>query len=142
LKPDRLLVAMPSAADDKDECPTWCEHEHLGEGTDNHGYHHDGAVMAIALDVAVVPGNSIDLFVNVSQHAQKGEPLEPSLIEVQDEHQTLFLLTPVECLALSRALLAAAAEIATEEVAPTARVAPLVRDLEKTLARWRGEDTG
>ena len=140
MKPDRLLVAMPSIADD--ECPPWCEHEHLGECTDSHGFHHDGVVTAIPLDVAVVPGDPTDLFVNVSQHAQTGEPVEPSLVEVQDEHQTLFLLTPVECLALSRALLAAAAQIATEEDAPPARVAPLVRDLERTLAKWRGEDTG
>lgn len=136
MKPERLRVVSHSVVNEPG-CPVWCGREHLGEGLDGGGFHHDGPVTAIPLNTPVVPGQAVDLFVNVSQHAQSDTPGEPSLVEVQDEHQTLFLLTPVECLALSRALLAAAAQIATEEDAPPARVAPLVRELEETLADWR-----
>ena len=142
MKPNRVVLAMPVLPEDQLGCPSWCEREHLGEGADSHGFHHDGAVTTIELTTAVVPGHPVDLFVNASLHAQRDQPGEPSLVELQDEHQTFCLLTPVECLALARALLAAAAEITAEDERVATRVEPLVRDLDETLASWRDTETG
>ncbi len=140
MEPDRYLVPVPSPAVE-DECPAWCARVHLGDVADSQGFHHDGPVTAMALD-APVAGRPVDLFVNVSQHARRGDPPEATLVEVQDEHRTLFRLSPVECLALSRALLDAASQALTVEEAPAARVQPLVHDLEQSLAHWRGRGTG
>jgi uncharacterized protein DUF6907 len=140
VEPDRHLVSVPSSHDE-DECPAWCEREHLGAFADRQGFHHDGPATSVPLD-APVAGRPVDLFVNVSQHAHRGDPPGPPLVEVQDEHRTLFKLSPVECLALSRALLDAATQVSRVEETPAARVEPLVRDLEQSLAHWRGQGTG
>ena len=136
MRPDRLLHSMPTGPDDDSACPRWCQHEHLGEASDACGFHHDGEVTIIGLDHDVATGLPADLFVNVSQHAQVSGPVELPLVELQDEHQTLALLTPGECLALSRALLEAAGQIAEEHRVPEDRVEATVAELEEALRGW------
>jgi hypothetical protein len=55
------------------------------------------------------------LFVNVSLHVHNGTSDRRSYVEVEDDVQTLALLTSMECLAPSRALLQAAAVVADED---------------------------
>lgn len=91
-----------------DDCPTWCEHEHLGEATDPGGFHHDSEVMWIPLVREVEPGVEATLFVSVSQHAGPQGPDGEPCVEVQDERHTVARLTPDEAVALSHALMEAA----------------------------------
>jgi hypothetical protein len=92
-------------------CPEWCEREHLGQIDDPCGFHHDGPVSTISLVNQVVPGVFVDLFVNVSEHTHHGDPVERPLVEIQDDHNTLALLTPDEAVSLAEALIGAAAVV-------------------------------
>jgi hypothetical protein len=136
MKPDRLLRAMPTVPADESACPRWCQREHLGKASDACGFHHDGEVTCIGLDHDVATGLPTDLFVNVSQHARLSGPVDLPRIELQDEHQTLALLTPAECLALSRALLDAAGTIAEEYRVPEDSVEATAAELEESLRGW------
>lgn len=89
-------------------CPPWCEQEHLGRMQDPLGFHHDSEVARIVLEFAEESDQPTDLFVNVSQHVQAAAAPEPVLIEVQDALHSLLLLTPTDCVRLSRALLESA----------------------------------
>jgi hypothetical protein len=102
---------MPEQAQRPALCPDWCEHEHLGRAEDPCGFHHDGAVTAVGLGDA---DRGEFLFVNVSQREEQGER-EPAYVEVQDERQTLALLTSDECVVLAHALLEGARQIRRED---------------------------
>jgi hypothetical protein len=127
------MISHPASEYVSDCCPIWCQHEHLGEGSDSAGFHHDGPVDTVSLEEELVPGRTLDLYVNVSQHAQTGVPDEPTMVEVQDDHRTLALLTPFECVQLSRALLDAAAVCVKGEQDARARTDVMVDDLERLL---------
>ena len=97
---------------DRDGCPSWCEHEH---GNTAVGFHHDGVMTIIQVTDAMSPEGFAKIYVNVSQNVPAESPVGPPYVEVQDEHRTLLLLTPVDCLHLARALLERAGEVAWEE---------------------------
>lgn len=91
-----------------DSCPDWCEHEHLGDGRDSDGFHHDSATTEISLENEVVPGRPLDLWINVSLHEHLGGQPESAMVEVQDDRRTLALMTPLEAVCVAQALIAAA----------------------------------
>ena len=107
------VVAPPTAAPTAG-CPPWCTFEHLGEGSDSCGFHHDGEVTTLNLIAAACDGAPVDLFVNVSQHVRVGGQVEEPHVEVQDAYRTLALLTPDEAVALAAALLAPARVVGGE----------------------------
>lgn len=111
-------------------CPWWCEGQHLGWAEDDQGFHHDGPVTIISIEHPVTEKRGYDLLVNVSLHTQAGASPERPYIEIQDESQTLALLTPEECLSLCRALLDAAASIEGEEPARAHVGGHLVHEVE------------
>jgi hypothetical protein len=114
-------------------CPPWCAGEHLGQADDDDGFHHDGPVTTIWVEHPVTAGRGQGLLVNVSLHVRSGARDEPSYVEIQDALQTLALLTPVECLALSRALLEAAATVADESQLESIRRERLLEEVERAL---------
>jgi hypothetical protein len=118
-------------------CPEWCCHEHLGHESDGCGIHHDGPTLTVALDEELVGGREFDLFVNVSQHVQADGPPGPPLVEVQDAHRTLVLLSPSECLDLSQALLQAAVECARATEQTRERLAAVTVELERVVRTSR-----
>jgi hypothetical protein len=116
-------------------CPTWCSGEHLGRADDMDGFHHDGPMTIILVEQPATERGGGNLYVNVSLHEQTGMTAERSYVEVQDESQTIALLTPIECLGLSRALLEAAAAVANEDERQLDHIrrVHLVQELEETL---------
>jgi hypothetical protein len=108
----RDLEVVSDGLLDRDGCPSWCEHEHGDTAVD---FHHDGEMTIIYVTDAMSPEGFAKIYVNVSQNVPAESPVEPPYVEVQDEHRTLLLLTPVDCLHLARALLERAGEVAGEE---------------------------
>lgn len=97
------VSSIRAASDAK--CPAWCQQEHLGRIQDPQGFHHDSGVSELALEFAEAADQPMDIYVNVSQHVQTGTAGEPALVEVQNALRTILLMTPADCLRLSRALL-------------------------------------
>jgi hypothetical protein len=129
----KQTAALWDSGDEQQGCPPWCEGEHLGGAGDPGGFHHDGPTTIITVEHPVSQRRGERLLVNVSLQVQDHETGHRPYVEVQDSSETLALLMPVECLALARALLEAAAVLADADQLEHIRRKRLVQEIEDVI---------
>ena len=98
----------PEARTPQRGCPSWCTQEHLGEGTDAGGFHHDGTATTVSAARDVTAGSPVDVHVTLSQHVRPDGTDEAAHVEVMDNYRTVALLSAEEALRLAEALVLAA----------------------------------
>ncbi len=100
--------AQPDARTPQSGCPSWCTQEHLGEGTDAGGFHHDGTATTVSAAREVTAGSPVDVHVTLSQHVRPDGTDEAAHVEMMDNYRTVALLSAEEALRLAEALVLAA----------------------------------